>query len=108
MRVKFCNFHIVFFSYIPTCLQTFDVTPHSTMWKFQDFPITQILLEINLGVSRSEKFAFITHLEALNFDLYEILHFLKTEIYQIIEIHRLKNGKNASFRTSSVCKIDFT
>ena len=26
MRVNFHNFHIVFFSYIPTCLHTFDVS----------------------------------------------------------------------------------
>ena len=33
--------------------------------------------------SRSAKSAFLTHLEVLNFALYEILHFFKAEIYQI-------------------------
>ena len=33
-----------------------------TMWKFQDFSITQILRENNLGDSRSAKSAILTHL----------------------------------------------
>ena len=32
---------------------------------------------------RSAKSAILTHSEALNFDFYEFLHFLKAEIYQI-------------------------
>ena len=39
-----------------------------TVWKFQDFPIIQILREINFGDSRSAEFAILTHLETLNFD----------------------------------------
>ena len=61
----------------------------STMWKFHDFSITQILREINFGDSRSAKSAILTHLEALNFDFYEFLHFLKAEIYQMNKIHSL-------------------
>ena len=53
------------------------------MQKFQDFSITQVLREINFRDARSAKSAILTHLEALNFDLYEFLHFLKDEIYQI-------------------------
>ena len=53
------------------------------MWKFRDLSITQILREINLGDSTSAKYAILMHLEALNFDFYEILHFLKAGIYQI-------------------------
>ena len=45
-----------------------------TMWKFQDFPITQILREINFGIYRSAKSAILAHLEALNSDYYK-LHF---------------------------------
>ena len=56
------------------------------MWKFHDFSITQILREINFEDSRSAKSAILTHLEALNFDFYEFLHFLKAEIYQINKI----------------------
>ena len=42
--------------------------------------------EINLGVLGSAKTAILTHLEALNFDLYEILNFLMAQIYQINKI----------------------
>ena len=55
----------------------------NTVWKFREFSISQILREINFGDSRSAKFAISTHLQALNFDLYDFLHFLKAEIYQI-------------------------
>ena len=53
------------------------------MWKFQNFAIIQILREINFGDFTSAKSAILTHLEALNNDIYEILHFLKAEIHQI-------------------------
>ena len=55
-----------------------------TKWKLKDLSVTQILCEIIFGESRSIKSAILTHLEALNFDFYEFLHFLKDEIYQII------------------------
>ena len=57
-----------------------------TVWKFQDFSITQILREINLWASRSAKCAILTLLEALKFDFNEFLHFLKAEIDQISKI----------------------
>ena len=63
----------------------------NTVWKFLDFSVIQILREINLGESRSAKFAIFTHLENANFDFYEILHFLKAEIDQNIEIQSLQN-----------------
>ena len=37
------------------------------MWKFQNFSVTQILREINLGESRSSKLPFLEILWALNF-----------------------------------------
>ena len=40
----------------------------NTVWKFQDFVITQILCEINFKDSKGAKSAISTHLEALNFD----------------------------------------
>ena len=46
------------------------------MWKFQDFCITQILCEIIFLDCRSAKSAILPHLEALNFDCYEFLHFV--------------------------------
>ena len=57
------------------------------MWKFHDFCIIEILREINFEDSRSAKLAILTHLEALNFDIYEFLHILKAEIYQNNKIH---------------------
>ena len=53
------------------------------MWEYHDFSITQFLREINFGDSISAKCAILTHLEAMNFDLYEFLHFLKAEMKQI-------------------------
>ena len=59
----------------------------STVWKFKDFPVPQILREINLGDSRSEKSVIFTRLEALKSDFfYEFLHFLKAKIDQISKI----------------------
>ena len=49
----------------------------STVWKLCAISITQILREINFGDSRSAKSAILTHLEAANFDFYEIKQFLK-------------------------------
>ena len=77
------------------------------MWKFQDFSITQILCEINYRDSKSAKSAFLTHLEALNFDFYEYLHW-KAATYQINKIQHPKTGKNNNFRPSRFSKIDFT
>jgi len=79
-----------------------------TVWKFQDFAITQIFREINFWDSKNAKLAILTHLEALNFDFQEFLHFLKAVIYQIDKIQSPKNGKNCSFSTSNFSKIDFT
>ena len=55
-----------------------------TVWKFHDFSATQILCEIIFKDPRSAKSAILTHLEALNFNFYEFLHFLKVEIEQNI------------------------
>ena len=54
---------------------------HSTVWKFQDFSMSQILREINFRESRNAKSAILSHLEALNFDFNEFWHFLEAEIY---------------------------
>ena len=62
---------------------------YSTVWKFHDFSITQILREINFGDSRSAKSAILPHLQALNFDCLEFLHFLKAKIYQIYKSESL-------------------
>jgi len=66
-----------------------------TVWKFHYIHVTQILREINFGDSTSAKPAISTHLEGLNLNSYEFLHFLKAEIYQINKIHRPKVAKIA-------------
>ena len=68
------------------------------------FFVTEILREINFGDSRSAKSVILTHVVALNFDLYEFLHVLNA-VYRIIKIQSSKNG---SFRISTLPKIDFT
>ena len=52
---------------------------HTKVWKFHNFSITQILREINFWDSRSAKSAFLTHSAAMNFDVYELLHFWEAE-----------------------------
>ena len=76
-----------------------------TVWKFHDFSITQILCEINFRDSRSAKSAIITHLEALNFDFYEFLHFLKGEIDQINKNQKPKICKKGSFALQESLKL---
>jgi len=56
------------------------------VWKCDDFSITQILREIDIGDFRSAKSAISTHLEALNFAFYAFVHFLKADIYQINKV----------------------
>ena len=67
--------------------------------------IIQILREIKFEDSQSAKSAILRHLEALNFDYYKFLHFLKAAFYQINKIHSPYNG---IFGTSTIPKIDFT
>ena len=73
---------IHFVSYVPL---------YYTVWKFQDFSITQMLREISFGDSKSAKSAIFTHLETLNFDFYAILHFVKYEIDQKFKSQSLQN-----------------
>ena len=49
----------------------------TTVWKIHDFSIIRIVREINFEDSKSAKSVILTHLEAMNFDFYEFLHFLK-------------------------------
>ena len=53
--------------------------PGSTLWKLEDFSVSQILREIKVGESRVSKTSVLTHLrrEALNFDYLRIFaHFV--------------------------------
>ena len=67
------------------------------MWKFHYFSIAQILREINFGDFSSAKYVILKHLEALNFDFYVYLHFLRAESDQIIKSRSSKNGKSGIF-----------
>ena len=63
------------------------------MWKFLNFAITQILREIYFGDATSAKSAILSHLEVQNFAFYEIMHFLKAEIYKFTHFRPLKRQK---------------
>ena len=89
-------------------IDIFQPTFWSTVWKLQNFFVTQTLCEINFGVSGSAKYAILSQLKALNFDLYDFLHFWKSENYQINKIQSPWNGKNGNFTTSTFSKIDLT
>jgi len=45
------------------------------VWKFHNFPSTQILRQINFWDFRSAKSVILTDLEALNFDHYDFALF---------------------------------
>ena len=63
-----------------------------------------------VGIDSSiAKSAILTHLEALNCDFYEFMHFLKAEIYQMNQIQTPKIARTAvsNFYIDS-SKIDFT
>ena len=79
-----------------------------TVWKFNDFPITQIIREINLRDFRGAKSAIFAHLEALYFSFCKIVHFLKAETYQINRFRASKLSKNGSFCSNRFSKIEFT
>ena len=68
-----------------------------TVWKFDGFCIIHILREFSFEDSRSAKSAILTHLEALNFDFYEFLHFLVAELYPSQKFRALEIAKMAFF-----------
>ena len=68
-----------------------------TVWKFHDLAITDILREIKFADCRSAKSGILTHSEALNFDCYEFLYFLKAEIYQSNKIQSPKKWQKWTF-----------
>ena len=79
------------------------------MWKFRNFSITQKLREISFWDFVSAKSAILTHLEALNFDFYAFLHFLKAEIYLkmavLVLLHSLKLKCFCNFRGSDIVDL---
>ena len=82
--------------FLKCLLRKLEVTPPkianqlentSTVWKLQNFCVTQILREIKICKSRIlKKSAILSHFDALNFDFDEFLQFFKAEIYQSNQI----------------------
>ena len=83
-----------------TLCNWFHETFQTTVWKFHDFSIIQILRKIKIGDSKSAKCAIFTLLEALNLDYFGFLHFLKAEIHQKPHFQCSKKCKNSIFWTS--------
>ena len=77
---------------------------HNTVWKFHEFSIIQILSEIKVDEFRASQSAILSHLEALKFDFYDFLHFLKAE-NQNNKIHNPEMSKSC---TSRIFKTNFT
>ena len=73
-----------------------------------NFPITQFLREIDIGDSKSAKYAILTHLQALHFDFYEFFHLLKDDILKVTKFKTHETAKKGSFNTSRLSKIDLS
>ena len=78
------------------------------MWKFKKFSDTQNFREINFRDFRGSKTAILAHVEALNFDFCEFLHFGKAEIYPNHEFIAPKIAKMTFFEPLTFSKIGFT
>jgi len=65
------------------------------VWKFENFPVSEIFCEIDFREIRRAKSAILAHLEALNLDFNEFLHFLKAAIDQMNKVQNQKNCKLA-------------
>ena len=75
-----------------------------TVWRFQDFSITQILGEINFWESRIAKLAHFCHLNFVNLVYFSLQ---KVQIFIKIKIQSLWVCQNGRFCTSGIPKIDF-
>ena len=77
-----------------------------TVWKLQNFSVTQILCEINLGESRSSKIAIFAISGALNF-----AHLVNFSLQKSEKIHKNQNseplnvGKSADFALKESSKL---
>ena len=65
-----------------------------SVWKIQNFSVTQILREINFGDSRSAKCAISTHSEGLNFvnlvdfSLQKVQKFIKNQVSEPLNVSK--------------------
>ena len=67
----------------------------NTVWKFRNFSITKILREINFGDSSSANSAILTHLEAPNFDFFNICTFWRVKFTKSTNFREPKTAKTA-------------
>ena len=65
------------------------------MWKFQDFSVTKILLEINFGDSKSAKSAIFPILKTLNFPFYDFFTFLRLDFTKLSKFRARKMAKTS-------------
>ena len=80
---------------------------NSTVWKFHEFSINQILREINFGNSRSAKSAVFAIFEALNFVTFGEFQPSKRANFHEIENLQSICVKKGRLCTSRIPKIDF-
>ena len=66
----------------------YEISTLNIVWKLETFSITHILREIKIGERRSAKSAIFIHLEAINYDFHEFMHFYKADMFQITKIQR--------------------
>ena len=59
-----------------------------TVWKFQDFSVTQILREINFGESRSSKTAVYSILGDQN-----LVHLVNISLPKSVKVHKNQNSE---------------
>ena len=79
---------------------------HSTVWKFHNFSITQILRDSKVGDFRGAKSAILTHFEALIFLFWGIFcPFCRPKIYQNTKFRASENAKMAVFQLPETLKL---
>ena len=78
------------------------------MWKFQDFPVIQILCEIKIGESRNPKTTVVAIFEALDFVSLVNFSFHKVQKLTKLKFQSLQMCQKGKFCTSRVPKFDFT
>ena len=77
----------------------------NTVWKYQDFCITQSSREINFEDSWSTKPAILRHVEALNLDCYEFFPFWRLQFTKWTKFLAPKMAKMAVFALLESTKL---
>ena len=77
-----------------------------TMWKIQDFSVTQILREINFGHFEAQRTDILTILAALNLVFWEFLTFFSVKFFLKSKFKASIMVKTAVFAFLKSAKID--